>query len=163
MTKAVRIKKLKAHPDLRLTVTWTAGGTDTIDLAGTIADFPPFRPLEDAALFARAKIVAHGAGIAWPNDLDLSADTLQELAHEQARAFTGESFKKWQAEMELSNAEAADLLDVDPSTIKNYRTKKTSLPRIVRFACDGLTANPTAKRAHLHPRKAGRPRKVAAE
>ena len=161
MSKSIRIKKVKALPDLRLAVTWRSGGTDTVDLAGTIEDFAPLRPLADPALFARAKVVAYGGGIAWPDGLDLSADTLHALAQEQRREFTGESFKAWQRAMELSNAEAADLLDVDPSTIKNYRAKRSSLPRIVRFACDGLAAQPAMKRAHLRPRKAGRPRTAA--
>ncbi len=160
MAGSPRIKKLKVLPDLRLTVTWRSGGTDTIDLAGMIDDFAPFRPLEDPALFAQARIVAYGGGIAWPNGVDFSADSLHELAEEQRREFTGESFKEWQSSMELSNSEAAELLDVDPSTIKNYRAKKTSLPRIVRFACDGLAAKPALKRAHVRPRKAGRPRKA---
>ncbi len=156
-----RVKKLKTLPSRRLAVTWKSGGTATIDLTGTIADFEPFRPLEDPGLFAAAEIVAFGRGIAWPNGLDFSADGLFELALEQGREFTGADFKAWQESLGFSNSETADLLGVDLSTIKNYRAKTTPLPRVVRFACDGLSANRQTVRAHFHPRKAGRPRKSA--
>lgn len=152
-----RIKKVKPLPNFRLAITWKDGGADTVDMEGVISDFEPFHPLQDPDIFSKTEVVAYGRGIAWPNGLDFSADSLFFLVRQQRREFTGEDFKAWQKTLGLSNSETADLLDVDVSTVKNYRTRKRALPRIVRFACSGLSADRPMMRAHYHPRHPGRP------
>ena len=160
MTALPRIKKIRAIPNHQLAITWKDGGTDSVDMEGTLSDFEPFKPLQDEELFSEVEIVAHGRGVAWPNGLDFSADSLEFLAKQQAETFTGEDFKDWQAVLNLSNSEAADLLDVDIGTVKNYRKRKMALPRIVRFACNGLIADRPMMRAHYHPRRQGRPKSL---
>lgn len=158
MAPLPRIKKIKPLANFHLAITWKDGGTDTVEMEGTISDFEPFRPLKDAGTFAQVEIVAYGRGIAWPNGLDFSADSLLFLVRQQRQEFTGEDFKAWQKTLGLSNAETANLLDVDISTVKNYRIRKRALPRIVRFACSGLSNDRPMMRAHYHPRHPGRPR-----
>ncbi len=152
------IKKLNVLEGLRLAVTWKSGATEIVDMSGTIAGIVSMDALEDPALFATARVAAYGRAVEWDGGIDYSADSIHELAIEQNRQFTGPMFKAWQEAIGLSNSETAELLDVDLSTVKNYRAKVKSLPRVVRFACDGLAANRQMVRANIHPRRAGRPK-----
>jgi hypothetical protein len=154
-----RVKGVKALPSARLKIVWRKGRSTVCDLTGLIARSRALVPLKDATNFAKAKVIDWGAGVGWPNGLDLSADTLHRIAAEQA-AFDATSFRAWQAALGLSNQEAADALGLTLGTIKNYRGGHT-IPPAVAVACRAMLNDPHIIAAHYRPRKAGRPRAVA--
>jgi len=156
MTELRRIKAIRPVAPSTIHIKWRDGGADVVDLAGAIADFAPFAPLRDPALFAKAKIAAYGAGIEWPNGLDYSADSLAHIAAEQ-RAMSGADFRRWQSEMGLSLQETADALGVTVTTVKNYRNAE-AVPVAVSIACAALARRDESFFARYRPRTLGRPR-----
>lgn len=154
-----RLKGVKALPSARLKIAWRKGGSTVCDLTGLIARSHVLAPLKDAANFAKAKVIDWGAGVGWPNGLDLSAQTLQRIAAEQA-AFDAASFRAWQVALGLSNQEAADALGLTLGTIKNYRGGH-AIPPAVAVACRAMLNDPHIIAAHYRPRKPGRPRAAA--
>lgn len=150
-----RLKGAKALAASRLKLAWHGGGTAVCDLTGLIARSRGLAPLKDAGVFAKAKVIDWGAGVGWPNGLDLSAQTLKRIAAEQA-AFDASSFRAWQVALGLSNQEAADALGLTLGTIKNYRNGHT-IPPAVAVACRAMMNDPHVIAAHYRPRKPGRP------
>ena len=142
-----------------LVIDWDDDTRTTVYLAGVIARIKAFAPLTDPKLFREARVVDWGDGIAWPNGLDYSADSLRLISEEQ-RAMTTEEFRTWQDGLKLSNQEAVDLLGFSLRTIKNYRAGAT-IPKAVAVTCRSMLRDPTVFRAHFRPRHRGRPRKSA--
>src|SRR5262249_55418015 len=124
------------------------------DLSGFIARYAGLAPLEEDALFRRAKVVDWGAAVGWPGDLDIGARTLVRLSDEQS-AFSNAEFRSWQGEMKLSNSEAADVLGVSLATIKNYRSS-AGIPAAVAIACRAMRSDPAILAAHFEPRRKAR-------
>ena len=57
-----------------------------VDVSGLIETFRVYEPLRRSPeLFARVRVGEYGADVVWPNDIDISADTLSRLAREQTR------------------------------------------------------------------------------
>ena len=160
MNPLPRLETLNVVPPHTLHIAWKGGGTDSVDMTGLVDRFPPFEPLQDPALFAQIEIVAWGAGVRWPGDLDFSANSLKAMADEQ-RCMGKEDFIAWQGRLEISNSEAAVLLGRDVRTIENYRAGKP-IPAAVQIACSALATDAALFHAHFRPRKPGRPRKAAA-
>jgi hypothetical protein len=91
-----RIVDAVAHPNHRVTVTWSDGVTGDVDLAPVIAKGNVFAPMADEGYFvSKMRIAADRLGLEWPNRVDFSADGLR------FRAFPGE------AEAEFGGVEAA--------------------------------------------------------
>lgn len=155
-----RIETAEVSGPHRLRVVWKDGRIDIIELEGMIADFEPFAPLRDPALFATVQVIEYGDGIAWDGGLDYGADSLRQLAEDQ-RAWTGEDMTQWQSHLGLSNQEAADLLGVALSTLKVYRAPNRPVPTNVKIACRALERDRSLFQAHYRPRTTGRPRQHA--
>jgi hypothetical protein len=106
-------------------------------------------------------IVEDGIGVAWPvqtkwGRLDVSAVTLRRIAEEQ-QPMTGAEFARWRRALELSLAEAAELLGVGRRTVMSY-PKKDKLPAVVAIACRALARDRHLLAAHYVPaRKITRP------
>ena len=142
-----------------LVVDWVGGGRDTVDLTGLIARYEAFAPLDDADEFAGVEVVNWGGGVAWACGVDYSADSLARLAEEQ-RPMTAAEFVRWQEKMNVSNREAADLLDRSLTTIKNYRSGAVEISLPVATTLRTMMHDPTVFVAHFRSRKPGRPRKT---
>lgn len=145
-----------------LVIDWDDDTRTTVDLAGVIARIKAFAPLTDPKLFREARVVDWGDGIAWPNGLDYSADSLRLIGEEQ-RAMTNAEFRSWQGSLELNVPEAAALLGFSPRTIKSYRADG-AIPKAVSAFCRFTLRDPTVFRAHYRPvgkPRRGRPRKSA--
>jgi hypothetical protein len=151
-----RLKSAKALPGMKVKLVWRSGETRVCDLSGLIARSRSLAPLSDAAVFAKARAIDWGAGVGWPNGLDLSAETLRRISEEQ-QEFGAKAFRTWQAELGLSNQEAADALGLTLGTIKNYR-KGNAIPPAVAVACRAMWNDPHVIAAHFRPRMPGRPR-----
>jgi len=150
-----RLKSVKALPGRKLKLVWHDGGARLCDLTGLIARSKAMAPLDDATVFAKAKMIDWGAGVGWPNGIDLSAQTLRCISGEQLK-FDAKSFRAWQVSLGLSNQEAADALGLTVGTIKNYR-KGYAIPPAVAVACRAMMNDPHVIAAHYRPRKPGRP------
>lgn len=68
---------------LAVTLVWDDGSTSTKAMGPLIASRKVFKPLADAALFARVKVINGGRGIGWEGDADICADALWYEAHPQ--------------------------------------------------------------------------------
>ena len=63
-----------------LTVRWSQGGEDMIDVSRLIETFRAYAPLHaDPALFAKVKVGELGTEVVWADDIDMAADTLWRL------------------------------------------------------------------------------------
>ena len=141
-------------------VRWTNNRLDTIDLTGLVHRAEAFAPLREPEAFREVRAIAHGWGIGWPGDLDYGADTLRRLAEEQ-REMGAKDFARWRAAQKLSIHEAADVLGVNPSTVKSY-ARGARIPKVVQIACRAIAEDHAILDALYRPRHAGRPRKESA-
>ena len=152
------ITSLKVIPDYGLSIRLKGGGKATADLSGVVMKFAPFAALQDPNLFAQAEIVSHGMAVGWPNGLDYAATSIINVAEAQ-QSMSGDQFIAWRARVGLSNAEAADALDVNRDTIKNYRRKKkNAVPYAIKISCDAMEKDKSLLLARVQPRKPGRPK-----
>ncbi|KQT61351.1 hypothetical protein ASG52_00220 [Methylobacterium sp. Leaf456] len=119
-------------------LTWAEGARacrrDVIDLAPIILTFKVFRPLRgDAALFAAVRLGEGGASSVWPGnpDLDIGADSLEELAEE---TMTNVDFAAFLERNGLTYDAAAVQLGVSRRMVAYY-AKSHAVPRLVGLAC----------------------------
>jgi hypothetical protein len=76
-----------AHADHSVTITWSDGARARVDLGRFIARGGVFAALGDAGWFVREmRILPAGIGLAWPNELDFSADGLRRDAFPREEA-----------------------------------------------------------------------------
>ena len=86
-----KIAEATAHPDHTVTIVWSDGTQGVVDLAPYIARGGLFAALDDPAWFVNEmRILRGGIGLAWPNEVDFSADGLRHDAfpHEETGEFT---------------------------------------------------------------------------
>ncbi len=80
-----RIISAVAHPDHKMTVTWSDGVTAAVDLAPVLATRPVFDAMRDGNRFAEnMRVAADRLGLEWPNNVDFSADGLRFRAFPEA-------------------------------------------------------------------------------
>lgn len=148
-----------------LTVTWRDGSTDTVDLAGWLARPGPaeFDILKDPDVLARPQVAGYGTVVAWDDEGDVGIDHIHiKLLAEQQKPFGAEDVAAWQERLQLSNNEAADLLDVALSTYHTYKNGTARIPSVVQIACRAILRDPVLFEAHYRPRRpSGRPPKAA--
>ena len=162
--KDVRIIEVEARTPTKLFVRFKRSVfVHNVDLAGWIkTGGEALAPLRDANVFARATIGDHGAAVTWDDgegDLSIDAIHLKMIVDEQ-KPFMNEDLRKWQSRFDLSNAEAADLVGVSPSTWATYKLDAT-IPKAIALTLRATERDPLFLQAHLRPRVAGRPRKEA--
>ncbi|KJC38094.1 hypothetical protein UP09_27055 [Bradyrhizobium sp. LTSP885] len=157
-----RVEAVKVEVPSSLVVRWRGRrGRDAVNLTGWIATGGDIlAPLKDASTFSQAHVASYGSAVAW-NDEDLAIDAmhLKMLADEQ-RPFGNVEIRRWQDQMGISNAEAADLVNVSLSTWNSYRAAGT-VPAPIGMLLRAMQRDPLMMQAHLRPRTAGRPRKAA--
>ena len=70
------------HPDHHtVTVTWSDGARADISFTPFLEKGGLFEPLKDPDYFVREmRLLPHGIGLAWPNEVDFSADGLRQDA-----------------------------------------------------------------------------------
>jgi hypothetical protein len=136
---------------------------DSVDLTGWIATGGrTLAALREAPVFAKASVGNYGAAVVWDDgDLAIDATHLKMLADEQ-KTFDAKQAGKWQDELGLSNNEAADLLHISLSAWNSYKAGTAPVPVPLAMLCRAILRDPIVMQAHLRPRKAGRPRKLAA-
>jgi hypothetical protein len=69
------IAEAAAHPDHTVTVTWSDGARANISFVPFLEKGGVFEALKDPAYFVREmRLLPHGIGLTWPNEVDFSAD-----------------------------------------------------------------------------------------
>jgi hypothetical protein len=156
-----RLTRVKALKDSRLSLTYADGQAFTVDLHEWIAKTKSLKPLHDAALFARAKISAHGSSVEWKaGELDLAADNLRNFAVEQAGGIGHERIWEWLHENRLTLDQAAEALGISRRMLIYNREGEKPVPRAIWLACLGWQA--LRIKDHVLPRKIPSPREYAA-
>lgn len=128
-------------PDQRLRLTYADDQTFEVDLGEWIATSPILHPLADTALFAQAKIGFAGRTVDWiPDELDLGADNLRNLAIEQAGGIGHERLWNWLHDTGLTLEQAANALGISRRMLIYYRDGEKPIPRSIWLACLGWEA-----------------------
>ncbi len=69
-----------ARADHTVTITWSDGVSGVVDFLPIIDRGGWFTPLRDGDYFAATMVVlADGAGLTWPEEIDYSADFLRQM------------------------------------------------------------------------------------
>lgn len=145
------VSAIEAIDDYHLCLHFSDGETTVVDLAGLVFRSGQFTPIRTPAAFACVRIVDGGAGVAWDDETDISAEALRAIAHEQ-RPMTGAEFTEWLARHQLSSTMAAEVLGLAPRLIRSYGQADT-VPAAVAIACRVLAPDPLALAAHFKPRR----------
>lgn len=163
MQRIARVSAVAIAGPTMLSVQWDDGEILLVDLAGWIARGDDrIAPLADPDVFGRAAIGLYGGNITWDGDQgDLAIDSahLRMIAEHQA-PFDNVALSAWQADLKVSNAEAADLVGVVPSTWSSYKSGAT-IPTTIARLCRAMRDDPVILSAHLRPRVSGRPKRTA--
>ena len=161
MQDVAHVEAAAATGPRTLAVTWRDGSVSHVDLAGWIArGGRRFAALGNALVFAGVKVGLYGGNVTWDDDegdLAIDSEHLRLLAEYQA-PFDAAAAARWQAEVGVSNVEAADLLDIAPSTWASYKAG-APIPGVVARLCRVMRDDPAMLSAHLRPRTAGNPGK----
>jgi hypothetical protein len=123
-----------------LRIRWERGGRNTVDVSLLIEKFRIYAPLRrSAALFRRVRVGDYGTDIVWPNQLDMSADTLWRLAQEQTgKTMTADAFRSWRARKEFTLDDAASALGISRRMAAYYDHGDKPIPRVVALATQAL-------------------------
>ncbi|MGQ0700510.1 MAG: DUF2442 domain-containing protein [Panacagrimonas sp.] len=136
-----RISAVAPAPRSQLDVTWDNGRTDRIDLKAHLARFAVLAPLNDASIFAHAKVGEWAWDVTWGGDLEIAASTLLRLAREQAgAAMPNADFRAWMERNRLSLTDAAEALGLSRRTVTYYSSGARAIPRYIALACKGWEA-----------------------
>lgn len=150
-----RIAAVSAMSDTALHVSWKGGGEDVIELAGWITRGSPIlEPLKKPALFRKPELTDYDAVVFWGDedgDLAIEAYHLSLLAEEQ-RAFEAADIAAWQAEMAVSDEEAADLLQTSCDQFKTWKAGTAAVPSQVALLCRAMARDPLLVQAHYQTR-----------
>lgn len=133
-----------------LHLTYADGEAFEVDLQDWIASTQALNPLNDAALFATARLGLGGRSVDWPAqvsgaddaavELDLGADNLRNLAVEQAGGIGHERIWNWLHDTGLTLEQAAQALGLSRRMLIYYRDGEKPIPRSVWLACLGWEA-----------------------
>jgi Protein of unknown function (DUF2442) len=140
--KRPRLQAVQALGNNRLALTFIDGQQFMLDLSDDLLDYPGLHPLQDAKVFAQARLADEGWTVEWAEpDIQLGADTLYLDA--QAQAATDENtriFIGWRARTGLPLAQAAEALGVSTRSITRYSNGREATPRTLALACLGWDA-----------------------
>lgn len=139
--KTPTITSVKALSGFRLSVSWTNGERSEVDLSGPIREDPALFRLRSGKVFLSAKVGLWGHSVAWGKEIDIGADTLWTLAHEQAGlAMPTDDFNAWLDRNGLSLAKAGESLGLSRRMVIYYHMGHRPIPKIVALACRGYEA-----------------------
>lgn len=118
------------------------GGVFDVDLAAVIRTHRALAALSDPAVFARAHVDARGGYVVWvPDDLEIAADNLRNIAIEQAGGIGHERLLNWMAKHGLTQAGAADAIGISRRMLNYYLSGAKPIPKTVWLACLGWASS----------------------
>ena len=136
-----RLTAVEALPGRRLRLTYADGQTFEVDLTEWINTTTSLAALNDATLFAQARVGFGGHCVDWIEDeLDLGADNLRNLAIEQAGGIGHERIWNWLHDTGMTLDQAAEALGISRRMLIYYRDGEKSIPRSIWLACLGWEA-----------------------
>lgn len=136
-----QLTAVQALPEYRLRLTYADGQTFEVDLREWIESTQALRALQDATLYAKAKLGFAGHTVDWIEDeLDLGADNLRNLAIEQASGIGHERIWNWLSDTGLTLEQAALALGISRRMLIYYRDGEKPIPRAIWLACLGWEA-----------------------
>ena len=124
-----------------LRIHWERGGENIVDVSALLQQFRVYAPLrQNAALFRRVRVGAHGTDIVWSDELDMAADTLWRLAQEQSGVtMSAEDFRHWRQQKDFTLDDAAAALGISRRMAAYYDHGDKPIPRVVALATQALT------------------------
>jgi len=121
------------------------GEVFNVDLASVIGAHRALAALSDPAVFANAHIDARGGYVVWvPDDLQIAADNLRNIAIEQAGGIGHERMLNWMAQHGLTQARAADAIGISRRMLNYYLSGAKPIPKTVWLACLGWASSVAA-------------------
>lgn len=127
----------KPLADTRLALTFADGHQATVSLKEW-ARRKPLRALADAAVFKRGRANAAGSYVVFiPDDLELAADNLRNLAVEQAGGIGHERLWNWMDRHALTQERAAAAIGISRRMLNYYLSGAKPIPLTVWLACVG--------------------------
>ncbi len=139
-----KIARVEALDDLVIRVEWSAGirvgRTDVVDLSPMINTLKLYRPIRDnQSLFRTIHLIENGRIVAWgdSDQIDMAADSVEELAEE---TMAPDDLRNFLRSNNLTQGEAAALLDRSRRQIANYLSGSEPIPRGFVLSCYGLMA-----------------------
>ncbi len=136
-----QLSAVKVLSDSKLRLTYADGQKLEVDLSAWIKSTPALKPLRDDMLYAKAKVGFAGRSVEWiPDQLDLGADNLRNLAVEQAGGIGHERIWNWLHDTGLTLEQAALALGISRRMLIYYRDGEKPIPRAVWLACLGWEA-----------------------
>lgn len=114
-----------------------AGRTDDVDLSSAIGSYTYYRSLRNNhELFRTAHLIDNGNTVAWDNGLEMSAETIENIAQE---SLSPQDFAEFLIRNKLTQAAAAAILGRSRRQI-GYYLSPGPVPRVIALACHGYEA-----------------------
>lgn len=131
------ITAAKPLTDMQLALTFADGYQATLSLKEW-GRRKPLRDLTDAAIFKRAKLDVRGGYVVFvPDELELAADNLRNLAVEQAGGIGHERLWQWMDRHALTQERAAAAIGISRRMLNYYLSGAKPIPLTVWLACVG--------------------------
>lgn len=138
-----RIKSVRPATKMpsTLSVRFASGETGRIDLSELVRSKRALARLQEPALFRAAKPSAHGFGVAWPDGVEIGADTLYWLYRRQNGLWdAADELHTWRISHGLSLDMAAEEIGVSRRMLSYYEARKWPVPKTVALAVAGWEA-----------------------
>ena len=139
-----RIAAVSAHDGFTITVTWTDGRVEPVDLAPAVFRYKIYAPLRaDPRLFASIHVSDDGFAVAWGDDeVDMASTTIEDLA---GQAMTAADFGAFMKRRGYTLDSVAAELGIS-RRLAAYYAGGRSIPRYIALACAHLDGAATAVR-----------------
>lgn len=140
--KLPTIKSARALKPHRVEVAWSTGRIDRIDVRAALGGHRSLAAALKQPRFAKAHPGEWGHSISWGGasgrEIEIGADALWRMAHEQSSGTEGADFAAWRASHGLSLTEAARSLGLSRRAVAYYDAGTKPVPRLVVLALKGF-------------------------
>jgi len=130
------ISAVRSKAPATLSIRWSDRTRAELDLSDVLRD-KAFKPLRNAAEFARVHVGEWGHSIEWPCGVELSAETLwlETLAATGHRDMR--DFLEWRLRHGLSLTKTAEALGLSRRMVAYYSNGEKPVPKPILLACKG--------------------------
>ena len=134
----LRVRTVEVLPMQCLRLTFEDGWVARVNLSHWVANTELFKPLQQADVFAQARVGDWGTSVVWVDDtVDMGADNLRNLAVEQDGGIGHERLINWMHKHSLTQTRAADAIGVSRRMLNYYLAGEKVIPKTVWLACLG--------------------------
>ena len=140
--KLPTIKSARAMAPYRVEVIWSTGRIDKVDVGAALKAHSSLAPALKKTRFGAVESGEWGHSISWGgaqgHELEIGADAVWRMAHEQAAQAESVDFMAWRAAHGLSLTEAAHRLGLSRRAVAYYESGAKPVPRVVALALKGF-------------------------